>query len=80
MTQQRYTLSLPEAIYEEIRLKSDKHNTSIREVVRQCLKLGLIAMEISENPDKALIIREKQKHQNGSNDPIFEDTKLEFIW
>ena len=79
MAEQRYTLSLPEAVYKEIREKADSSNTSIKEVVRQCLKFGLVAMKLSDNPDVQLLLREKIASSEDDSSE-FKETRLKFIW
>ncbi len=77
MSSTRYTLSLPDQIYEELRIKADKHGTSIKEVVRQCLKVGLIAIEVNENPSTDLLIRERSS--NGDSSEV-KETLVQFLW
>ena len=77
MKNQRYTLSLPSEIYDSLRDHAEKHGTSIREVVRQCLKFGLIGIEISENPNLELYMKEQS---TDSASEIVQETRLQFIW
>src|SRR5262245_3541764 len=69
MADQRYTLSLPPEIYEELRCHAERNGTTIREVVRQVLKFGLVAMKISEKEDSEIIFREKVSGSE-SDDPV----------
>ena len=77
MPEQRYTLSLPIEIYQELKTQADKHDISIKDAVRQCLKFGLVAIRIAEDPDADLIIREKVTSEKGVN---ARETRLEFVW
>lgn len=58
--EQRYTLTLPTELYEEVCAAAASRGISIREAVRQCLRAGMIAREISERPDTELLIREQR--------------------
>ena len=59
VVEQRYTLTLPTEVYEELRTQSEKRSCSIKEMVRMCLKIGLVAVKLEENPDAGLFIKEK---------------------
>lgn len=77
MAEQRYTLTLPEELYEELRGIAEANSASIKEIVRQCLKFGLVAIKIDGNPNSELIVREKSSAKNGED--IFQETRLRFI-
>lgn len=79
---QKYTLSLPKEIYEELRGYSMQHGVSIKDVVRQCLKFGLIAMKVDGNPNKEIIFREREPvvGQNGQQEFRIQDTRIKFVW
>lgn len=64
MNEQRYTLTLPTSLYKEVCDVAASKGISIREAVRQCLRAGLIAWEISERPNTELLIREQQADGN----------------
>ncbi len=60
MAGQKYTLSLPTEIYDELRAQAERRETTIKELVRQCLKLGLLAVKLEEKPNNAgLFIKEQ---------------------
>ena len=65
MTEQRYTLTLPAEIYEELRIQAERRGMTIKELVRQCLKLGLIAIKLEETPDSGLFIKERLPDSDG---------------
>lgn len=56
--QKRYHLVLPEEIYFEIEKIADKRQTTVVDVIRKFIKLGLLAIQIEETSDGALFIRE----------------------
>lgn len=56
--EQRYTLTLPTDLYEQLRQEADRRGLSIKELTRQCLKFSLYAMDIDARSDADLLIRE----------------------
>lgn len=56
----RYNMALPLELYEELREISDKEHTSIVELVRKFIKLGLIVLRIERDPDAQIIIRDSK--------------------
>jgi hypothetical protein len=79
MTEQRYTLSLPTEIYNELRAQAEKHNRSIKEIVSQCLKFGLVAIKLDEDPNTDLYLKERIPQTDGKG-VITSETRLKFIW
>lgn len=80
---QKYTLSLPKVIYEELKGIARERDTSIKEVVRQCLKFGLVAIKIDADPDAEIIIRRYARsggQDGGDSSEPPQDTLLQFIW
>lgn len=55
---QRYTLSLPKDVYDELSKEAEKKSISINTVIRQCLKLGLLSLKVDSDPNAELIYRE----------------------
>ena len=78
MAETRYTLALPSEIYEELRKEADKREMSIKEIVRQCLKFGLIGLKIGDDPNTDLLIREKVA-SGGGDEAAVRETRLQFI-
>jgi metal-responsive CopG/Arc/MetJ family transcriptional regulator len=74
MPLERYTLSLPAELYGELKELAEHRGVSTNEMVRQCLKFGLVAMKIDGDPNAELFIRETQGNGSG-----FRDTRLVFI-
>jgi len=54
----RYNLVLPTELFDELQQVADKRHTTVVEVLRKFIKLGLMAVQIDENPSAALLIRE----------------------
>lgn len=59
----KYNLALPQALFDELQEVADKRHTTVVELLRRFIKLGLIAIQIDETPDAALIIREGDKER-----------------
>jgi hypothetical protein len=78
MAESRYTLSLPTEIYNELREIAEHRGLSVKDVVRQCLKIGLVAIKLDEDPEKELIVKEKLPGVEGNNG--FREVRLQFIW
>jgi hypothetical protein len=54
----RYNLVLPEKLYDEMYAVASSHHTTVLELMRKFIKLGLLAMELQEKPDASLIIKD----------------------
>jgi len=54
----RYNLVLPEELFDEIKRVADKQQTTVVEIIRKFMKLGLLAVQVEETPGSALLIRE----------------------
>jgi hypothetical protein len=54
----RYNLALPEALFHRVTQHAAERDTTVAEVIRRFLKLGLLISEVSEAPDSAVIIRQ----------------------
>jgi hypothetical protein len=59
----KYNLALPQTLFDELQEAADKRHTTVVELLRRFIKLGLIAIQIDETPDAALIIREGDKER-----------------
>ncbi|MBK8030041.1 MAG: hypothetical protein IPK17_11130 [Chloroflexi bacterium] len=59
----RYSLVLPEELYTTIQELADDRGTTVLEIFRRFIKLGLIAAELENDPNKSLIIREGDKER-----------------
>jgi hypothetical protein len=54
----RYSLVLPEDLFTAIQKLADQRQTTVVDLIRRFIKLGLIAAKIEDTPDAALLIRE----------------------
>ena len=59
MQEQRYTLTLPAEIYEELKVLADQRKTTIKDLVRQSLKLALLAMKLEDDPNAGIYLKER---------------------
>ncbi len=56
--QKRYNLVLPKELYEEVRQLADKRQTTVVDLLRRFIKLGLLATSIEEAPNSSLLVKE----------------------
>ena len=54
----RYNLVLPEELFNEIQKIADDRHTTIVEILRKFIKVGLLVVQAEETPSSALLIRE----------------------
>jgi hypothetical protein len=54
----RYSLVLPRDLYDEIEKLAQSRHTTVVDVMRRFLKLGLLVARAEASPDAALVIRE----------------------
>lgn len=54
----RYSLSLPIELFNEVKKLADRKHTTIVELLRRFVKLGLLAARVDESPDMVLMIRQ----------------------
>ena len=54
----RYNLVIPEDLFNEVQRVADARQATVVDILRRFIKLGLLAVQIDESPDSALIIRE----------------------
>jgi hypothetical protein len=59
----RYNLVLPEELFNEVQTIADRHHTTVLEVLRRFVKLGLLVAKAEESPDMAFILREGDKER-----------------
>ena len=59
----QYALKLSDGLYEEIKTIAKRQNKSSRELIIMLLKMGLIALEAHNNPNKELIFRESNSEK-----------------
>jgi hypothetical protein len=54
----RYNLVLPEEVYQEVQRLAEQRHTTVLELLRRFVKLGLLVAKAEESPDMAFILRE----------------------
>ncbi len=59
----RYNLVLPTHLYEEIQSLANEQDTSVLDLLKRFIKIGLLVAKLSQSPDNALIIREGGKER-----------------
>ena len=59
----RYNLVLPEDLFEEVQKIADREQTSVIEILRRFIKLGLIASKLGDKPGAELIIRDGNRER-----------------
>jgi hypothetical protein len=59
----RYNLILPEELYHEVQRAAESRHTTVVEMLRRFVKLGLLVAKAEESPDTAFIIRKGDKEQ-----------------
>ena len=59
----RYSLALPEDLFMAIQELADQRQTTVVDLIRRFIKLGLIAAKIEDTPGAALIIRDGDSEQ-----------------
>jgi hypothetical protein len=59
----RYNLVLPEDLFTALQELADKRQTTVVDLIRRFIKLGLIAAKVEDTPGAALIIREGDTEQ-----------------
>ena len=59
----RYQLVLPEELFDAVQHLADERQTTVVDLIRRFIKLGLIAAQIENTPGAALIIRKDDSEQ-----------------
>ncbi len=59
----RYNLVLAEEMYAELEKVAHKRHTSVVEILRRYIKLGLLVEQIDERPGAELLIREGSRER-----------------
>ena len=57
-TLKRYNLSIPEELFDEVEVIAKSHDTTVVDILRRFIKLGLLATKIQDDENSALLIRE----------------------
>lgn len=75
----RYTLPLPEPIYNEIQAQAEYHDMTMKEVLKQSLKFGLMAMKVADDPDTDILFRTREAGDLPDSAPVVKETVVQFI-
>jgi hypothetical protein len=77
----KYTVDLPQALYDELKEQADKRDSSMREMLRQCLRFGLIALKIDEDPNADIIFRERVSTTTKDGEQLVEtrESRVQFL-
>jgi len=59
----RYNLVLPEDLFHGVQQLADRRDTTVAELMRRFLKLGLLVSEVSDTPGSAVVIRQGGKER-----------------
>jgi hypothetical protein len=59
----RYSLVLPDDLFTAVQALADQRQTTVVDLIRRFIKLGLIAAKIEDTPGAALIIRDGDSEQ-----------------
>jgi hypothetical protein len=59
----RYSLVLPDDLFTAIQALAERRQTTVVDLIRRFIKLGLIAAKIEDTPGAALIIRDGDSEQ-----------------
>ena len=59
----RYNLVLPEELYQEVQTLADSRHTTVVEMLRRFVKLGLLVAKAEESSDMAFILREGDRER-----------------
>ncbi len=59
----RYTLVLPKELFDEVQRVADARHTTVVDMLRRFIKLGLLSVQLEEAPDAALLIREGESER-----------------
>ena len=58
----RYNLQIPDGVYRQLAAMAEQREETVTEVMRKCVKLGLIAMEF-ERSGGELVVRRGDREQ-----------------
>ena len=54
----RYNLVLPSDLYDDVLAAADSRQTTVVQILKQFIKIGLLVVDLENTPGSALIIRE----------------------
>lgn len=59
----RYNLALPEEVFNQVQALADKDHTTVVEIIRKFIRLGLLVTRAQESGEGVLIIRQGDVEQ-----------------
>lgn len=59
----RYNLALPESLYREVEALAEREQTTVLEVIRRSIKLGLLISNAQEQTDTTVVIRQGERER-----------------
>lgn len=57
----RYNLNLPEDLFAEVEAIAGRRQTTVAAIMRQFVKIGLLADKIEQDPNMDLLVREGEE-------------------
>lgn len=54
----RYNLVLPEDLFDEVQKMADERQTTVVDLLRRFIKLGILVAQSETSPDSAFLLRE----------------------
>ncbi|ETX03462.1 MAG: hypothetical protein ETSY1_47155 (plasmid) [Candidatus Entotheonella factor] len=60
----RYNLVLPQPLFDELQAIADERHTTVLEVLKQFIRLGLLISKAEKSPDVAVILREGDRDRD----------------
>ena len=54
----RYNLAIPQALFDELQTIADERHSTVLEVLKQFIRLGLLVSKAEKSPSAAVILRE----------------------
>jgi len=58
MTPKRYNMVLPDYLYAQLQTAAKENNTTVVELLRKFIKLGLVVLDVNKDPSAAFLIRQ----------------------
>lgn len=59
----RANITLPEDLYDALKEAAEERHSTVNALLRSCIKLGLLAIDLEKDTDAALIIREGDRER-----------------
>ena len=59
----RYNMVLPQPLFDELQIIADERHSTVLEVLKQFIRLGLLVSKTEKSPDAAVIIREGDRER-----------------